>query len=94
MGGGVKVFAALAAIWTVYAAAFSTEDVLSLTITFLALMLVLTFLLIGPTPRSDRHRVAWFDWPLSGASAACGIYFLTQADTISQRITLLDPLTA
>ncbi len=92
LGGGIKVFAALTAVWTVYAAAFSTEDVLSLTITFLALMLVLTFLMIGHGPHADAERVDWFDWPLSALSAACGIYFLTQADTIAQRITLLDPL--
>lgn len=94
LGGGIKVFAALTAVWTVYAAAFSTEDVLSLTITFLALMLVLTFLMIGHGPRADAERVDWFDWPLSALSAACGVYFLTQTDTIAQRITLLDPLSA
>ncbi len=94
VGGAIKAFAALAAVWTVYAAAFSTEDVLSLTITFLALMLVLTFLMIGHGPRADASHVEWFDWPLSALSAACGMYFLTQADTIAQRITLLDPLSS
>lgn len=94
MGGAIKVFAALTAVWTVYAAAFSTEDVLSLTITFLTLMLILTYLLIGASPDSDRERVAWFDWPLVALSALCGMYFLGQSDTIAQRITLLDPLSA
>ncbi len=94
LGGVIKAFAACTAAWTVYAAAFSTEDVLSLTITFLSLMLVLTFLMIGHGPRADAERVDWFDWPLSALSAACGIYFLFQADTIAQRITLLDPLTS
>lgn len=89
----MKAFAALVAVWTVYAAAFSTEDVLSLTITFLALMLVLTFLMIGHGPGADAERVEWFDWPLSALSAACGLYFRTRADTIAERITLLDPLT-
>ena len=62
LGGVIKGFAALTAVWTVYAAAFSTEDVLTLTITFLSLMLVLTFLLIGHGPRADAERVDWFDW--------------------------------
>ena len=92
LGGGIKVFAALTAVWTVYAAAFSTEDVLSLTITFLTLMLVLTFLLIGATSSSDGGKVAWFDWPLSILSACCGVYFVSQSDIIAQRINLLDPL--
>jgi len=92
VGVGVKLFAAATAVWTVYAAAFSTEDVLSLTITFLALMLVLTFALIAPTPRGSTSRVAWFDWVLAALSAGCGMYFLGQYDTIAERITLLTPL--
>ena len=92
VGRGIKVFAALTAVWTVYAAAFSTGDVLSLTITFLTLMLVLTFLLIGHRPGGDKEHVLWFDWPLSVLSAACGMYFVSQSDTIARRITLLDPL--
>lgn len=92
IGSGIRWFAALVAVWTVYSAAFSREDVLSLTITFLSLMLVLTFLMIAPGPRSDQHRVEWFDWPLCVLAAACGLYFRTQADTIAERITLLDPL--
>lgn len=92
VGSGIKLFAALTAVWTVYAAAFSTEDVLTLTITFLALMLVLTFLMIGHGPGADAERIEWFDWPLSAFSAACGLFFLTQTDTIAERITLLDPL--
>ena len=43
LGTGVKMFAAATAAWTVYAAGFSRTDVLSLTITFLSLMLVLTW---------------------------------------------------
>ena len=41
-GSAIKAFAAGTAAWTVYAAAFSRSDTLSLTITFLSLMLVLT----------------------------------------------------
>jgi TRAP transporter 4TM/12TM fusion protein len=92
VGSAIKVFAALTAVWTVYAAAFSREDVLSLTITFLALMLVLTFLMIGHSPKSSAERVDWFDWPLSALAAVSGGYFLTQTGSIAQRITLFDPL--
>ena len=94
VGTGIRVFAALTAIWTVYAAAFSRQDALSLTVTFLALMLVLTFLMIGAGPGADRTRVSRMDWPLSLAAGVCGIYFLTRADAIAQRITLLDPLSS
>ena len=91
-GSAIKAFAAGTAAWTVYAAAFSRSDTLSLTITFLSLMLVLTFLLVGPSVRSDRIRIIAVDWVLAFLSAAAGAYFLTKSDEISQRITLLDPL--
>jgi TRAP transporter 4TM/12TM fusion protein len=76
----------------VYAAAFSRGDALTLTMTFLALMLVLTFLLIGPRANSAADRVAPADYVLSVASAVVGVYFVSQAGDIAQRITLLDPL--
>ncbi len=92
VGHAVKAFAAATAVWTVYAAAFSRSDTLSLTITFLSLMLVLTFLLIGPSPRSVQTKVEVPDWGLALLSAVSGIYFLSKSDEISRRITLLDPL--
>jgi len=93
-GKAIKAFAAATAVWTVYAAGFSRSDVLSLTITFLALMLVLTFLLVGASTRSDPFKVPWYDWLFSALSALAGGYFLSQSDTIARRITLLDPLSA
>jgi TRAP transporter 4TM/12TM fusion protein len=92
LGMAVNVFAALTAAWIIYAAGYSRTDTLSLTITFLSLMLVLTFVLISPTAQADGDRVPPYDWLLAAASAACGAYFLTQTDSISRRITLLDPL--
>jgi len=91
-GHAVKAFAAATAVWTVYAAAFSRADALTLIMTFLSLMLVLTFVLIGPTAHSDRERIPFFDWGLALLAAATGVYFVSQADIIAQRITLLDPL--
>lgn len=92
VGAAVKAFAAGTAVWTVYAAAFSHSDTLSLTIAFLSLMLVLTFALIGPSANSSTERIPAIDWVLALLAAVAGVYFQTQSDMISQRITLLDPL--
>lgn len=94
VGQAIKAFAAFTAAWVIYAAGFSRADSLTLTMTFLALMLVLTFLLIGPLPTSLRDRVTLADWALAALSAAAGAYFVSQADAIAMRITLLDPLSA
>lgn len=88
----VKAFAAATSVWVVYAAGFSRADGLTLVMTFLALMLVLTFALIGPREASRRDRVGAVDWGLAMLSAAAGVYFVGQADEIARRITLLDPL--
>jgi TRAP transporter 4TM/12TM fusion protein len=93
-GHAVKAFAAATAVWTVYAAGFSRADWLALTITFLSLMLVLTFVMIGPTPRVDRSKVPLYDWALAVLAASAGVAFLIKSDEIAQRITLLDPLSA
>ncbi|MGB7307030.1 MAG: TRAP transporter fused permease subunit [Burkholderiaceae bacterium] len=85
-------FAALTAVWVIWAAGFSRTDSLSLTITFLTLMLVMTFALIAPFANSAGHRVPWPDWVLILASAGAGIFFIQQSDSIAERITLLDPL--
>jgi TRAP transporter 4TM/12TM fusion protein len=91
-GHAVKAFAAATAVWTVYAAGFSRADRLALTITFLSLMLVLTFVTIGPTPRADRSRVPFYDWALAALAAGAGVAFLVESEEIARRITLLDPL--
>ena len=94
IGQLVKAFAAGTAVWTVYAAAFSRADSLTLIMTFLSLMLVMTFVLVGPTANSDPKRVVIMDWGLAFLAIATGVYFVSQADMIAQRITLLDPLSA
>jgi TRAP transporter 4TM/12TM fusion protein len=48
--------------------------------------------LIGPRANSAADRVAPADYVLSVASAVVGVYFVSQAGDIAQRITLLDPL--
>lgn len=92
VGKAIRAYAAAVAVWTVYAAAFSRADALSLTIAFLAIMLVMVFLLIGPAVDSHPGRIPWYDWIFAAASAAAGGYFLYHADAIGERITLLDPL--
>lgn len=92
VGHLVKAFAAGTAVSTIYAAAFSRADSLTLIMVFLALMLVLTFVMTGATSNSVRHRVPLHDWILAFLSAVTGIYFISQAPIIAQRITLLDPL--
>lgn len=92
IGRAIRAYAAGTAIWVVWAAAFSRGDVLSLTITFLGLMLVLAYLLIGVRGSADPTRIPWYDWMLSLLSALSTFYFLSQSDTIARRITLLDPL--
>ena len=92
VGLAVKIYAGAVAAWVIYAAGFSREDVLSLTIIFLSLMLVLTFLLITPTAQADPRRLPWYEWVLALTALACGVYFVSQSDSIAQRITLLDPL--
>lgn len=93
LGHAIRLFAAGTAVWTVYAAAWSRSDALSLTITFLSLMLVLSFLLVGPSARSNAERVLPLDGLLSLLAAATGVYFVMQSGSIAERITLLDPLT-
>lgn len=88
----VKCFAAATAAWAIWAAGFSRSDALALTITFLTLMLVLTFLVFTPAAGARRDRIVWPDYILALLSTATGAYFVAQAESISARITLLDPL--
>ena len=56
-------------------------------------MLVLTFLVITPNKHTQTLNITWLDWLLATLSTLTGGYFLAQAESISERITLLDPLT-
>lgn len=97
LGHGIKAFAALTAVWVVYAATWSDMAVLAQTILFLALMLVLVFLIITPSegdPEAEPPRnVHPIDLALAAAALATGIYFYLRAATIAERIALMDPLT-
>lgn len=92
MGHVFRAFAVCIAIYTIWAAAFSTWDLVARTIVFLCMMLVLTFPLVGHSERADPDHPSVLDWILSAASLACLAFFLNEVETIAVRITLFDPL--
>lgn len=86
-----KALAAAVTTWVVYCATVSRLDVLSMTISFYAGMLALSFLYISSS--TEAENFPWkIDWVLCFLALSVGGYFLWQSDTIAQRITLLDPL--
>ena len=91
-GRAGQFLAASVTAWVFYCATISRLDVLSITISFYAGMLAISFLYVAPTTRADKSPRA-LDWILSGAALLIGAYFLWQSDVIAERITLFDPLT-
>jgi TRAP transporter 4TM/12TM fusion protein len=92
MGHALKALAVIIAAYTVWAAAFSTWDLVARTIVFLCMMLVLVFPLVGHSGRVDASRPSILDWCLSAAALACLLFFLHEVGNIAVRITLFDPL--
>jgi TRAP transporter 4TM/12TM fusion protein len=88
----IKLFAVATALYTVYAATYSTWDVLARTIVFLTLMLTMLFLLVGARENSNPDRPSVVDLCLSALSLACLVFFAIEMDAVAQRITLFDPL--
>lgn len=93
VGAVATAYAAALALWTLYSTVYSRIDALALTVIFLCLMLVPSFLAIGATARSNEERPSWFDYLLSTASLACSVYFILTVDDIATRISLFLPLT-
>lgn len=89
----LRAYAVMTALYTIYAATMSTWDVLARTIVFLCLMLVMVFILVGPTENSDREKPTPIDYALSLLSLACLVFFVFEMEEIARRITLFDPLT-
>jgi TRAP-type uncharacterized transport system fused permease subunit len=87
-----ELLAAVVTVWVVYSASVSKMDVLSITISFYAGMLALSFLFVSPTLKKETSPLL-LDWALSILAILSGIYFLWNSDVIAQRITLFDPLT-
>ncbi len=92
LGHIVKAYAAILAVWTVYAAVLSSIDVLALTIIFLSAMLVLVFLLIGATAKAARDKPSVADVCLAGLSLVTGGFFVWSIPEIATRISLLTEL--
>lgn len=92
MGHVFRAFAVCIAAYTIWAAAFSTWDLVARTIVFLCMMLVLVFPLVGHSERADPLRPSVLDWVFSAAALACLVFFLHEVDAIAVRITLFDPL--
>ena len=85
----IRIYTALFTIWVLWAAVFSRTDTLSLTVVFLSLIFVPSFLIIGATDRADFHSPSFLDWFLSLNAAVCAIYFIKNIPETATRISLL-----
>ncbi len=88
----LTVLAALFAVWVIYANLFVISDRLVIGILFVSGIMALLFITVGGSLNAP-DRPTLLDWVLSLTSAACGVYFFLTADTISNRISLLEPFT-
>ncbi len=86
-------FAVVLAVFVISAATVTIVAPWTMGVLFLSGMMTLAFLTVGAHEHADRERPSPLDWVLAAASAAAGVYFAYHAETIEQRIVLLDPLT-
>lgn len=92
LGVALKAYAALIALWVIYNVVIIVTDIFGMMMVFLSAMLVLVFLTLAPTTRSDGEYPGLLDWMLAAISAATGVFFWWNLDAIVNRITLFDPL--
>lgn len=92
LGKLLPIYAAGIAVWVYYAVTIALIDRLALTAIFVALIFVLLFLTVSPSPKSERNKPGPVDYLLSALSAVCAIYYIVKAPEIATRISLLDPL--
>ncbi|MEC7259112.1 MAG: TRAP transporter large permease subunit, partial [Pseudomonadota bacterium] len=88
----MTLYCAAVAAWVLSAATWMRVDSLAMTIIFLSLILVPSFLLVAATPRSNPTTPSLLDWVLAGAAAASAIYFILNIPDTAERISLLSPL--
>jgi TRAP transporter 4TM/12TM fusion protein len=88
----ITAYAAGFASWTIYAATIAIINPLALGAIFLSFAMVLVFMLLAPRSTSTIGYPGFIDTTLATASCACGLYFAINAEIISARISLLDPL--
>jgi len=86
-------FALAVSVYVIAAATFIIIDPWTLTVLFYAGMLALAFLTTGAFEDSDAREPSRLDLVLAALSVAAGTYFAVKADSIIDRIVLLDPLT-
>lgn len=89
----VHAYAAAIAVLVVYTTVLTYVDLFAMTIAFLAAMLSLVFLAIGPFEDSDKHKPNIVDLAASLSAIAAGLYFFIESERVITRITLLHPLT-
>lgn len=88
----VRIYTAAFSIWVLWAAIISRIDALSLTVIFLCLIFVPSFLLIGGSEKADPHAPSSVDWVMSGLAVACAVYFIVNIPDTATRISLFDSL--
>ncbi len=89
----VKPYAALVAVWVIYAATYAIIHPWALASIFLCAVYGLLFLLVGASPRSHPSRPSLIDWVCSLSAIATGVHFALNASAIVLRIPELHPLT-
>ncbi len=92
VGGLIKAYSALVALWVIYSVAFAIIHPWLIAAIFLTAILGVLFLVVGARPGSDPERPALFDWLLSAMAVAAGTYFALNANGIVNRIPQLDEL--
>ncbi|WP_299842659.1 TRAP transporter fused permease subunit [uncultured Paracoccus sp.] len=88
----MTLYCAGVAVWVISAATWMRVDSLAMTIIFLSLILVPSFLLVAASPRSNPRHASWLDWILSAAAAASAVYFIMNISVTAERVSLLTPL--
>lgn len=88
----IRLYTASFTIWVFWAAIFSRIDALSLSVIFLSLIFVPSFLLIGASEKSSDTKPAVLDWILSFLAATCATYFIINIPETANRISLFDEL--
>ncbi|MBE3639630.1 TRAP transporter permease [Mangrovicoccus algicola] len=88
----LTLYCAAVSAWVLSAATWMRVDSLAMTIIFLSLILVPSFLLVAAAPGSDPRRPSAIDWGLSAAAGASALYFIVNIPATAERISLLSPL--
>ena len=86
------VLAAIFAVGVIYGNLFVISDTLVIGILFVSGIFTLLFIVVGASTEAPDNPTV-LDWGLSALSAACGVFFMINAQVIADRISLLEPFT-